>query len=141
MHSFTIVLLPPPFDDLRARANALLQRHRLDEDTYAPGWRTDYWTVGDETIRDEATERELGVTPDDSIHHNVCFVRNLAPGVGPSAVITPDGQWHDLFDFGWRFSPTETPQNRDAWERWLVHLRGVLDAHAHCVAIEFDTHS
>ena len=56
-------------------------------------------------------------------------------------MITPDGQWHDLFDFGWRLSKTETPQNRDAWERWVVHLRAVLAAHEHCVAVGFDTHS
>lgn len=129
MHSFTIVLLPPPFTELRARAEALLARHRLDEDDPARGWRTDYWTIGDDRIADDATQRELGIQADDYMHRNVSFVRSLAPDLTPAAIVTPDGCWHDLSDCG------------GAWDRWRAHVREVLAAHAHCVAIAFDTHS
>ncbi len=59
----------------------------------------------------------------------------------PGALITPDGAWYDLFDFGWRFSPEETPANRDAWERWSARVNELLAQNADCVAVQIDTHS
>jgi hypothetical protein len=143
MHSVTIVLLPPPFENLEKRAVALFEPHRLDEQNYKPGWHLDYWTIGDgQQLRDEATERELGIAADDEVlHDNICFVRSFPGNVVASNVVTPDGTWHALTDFGWTWRGRETPEGRDAWERWVAHMRGLFDAHVHCVAIEFDTHS
>jgi len=125
---------------VHAAATALLRPHRLNEEAYDPSWRTDYWTTGDGHIADPQTASELGID-DADLAANVCFVPRIAGRCTPSAIVTPDGAWHDLFDFGWRVAAEETPANRAAWERWSAHAAELLAAHADCVAVELDTHS
>lgn len=141
MHSITFVLLRPPFDDVLAAATALLRQHVLNEEAYQPSWRLDYWTTGDGRIADPETAAALDLTGDEDLGRNVCFVARLDGRCTPSAIVTPDGRWHDLFDFGWRFSPVETPENRAAWEQWTARVAEILTANADCLAIELDTHS
>lgn len=139
MHSTTLVLLEPPFEDLLARANALLRLHRLDEQNYKPGWRTDYWTTGEGSIRSEETLRTIAID-DEDLAGNVCFVRLLPPNAPIACIVTPDGAWHDCSDFGWRLRNNDAV-NDEALKQWGAHVRGLCATWAHCVAIEFDTHS
>jgi len=141
VHSVTLVLLRLPVDDLHAAATALLRPHRLNEDAPDASWHLDYWTTGGDNIADPETAAALGVADDEDLAPNVCFVSRLAGRVIPGALVTPDGAWHDLQDFGWRLAPVETPANKAAWERWAARVEELLAAHAGCVAVEFDTHS
>ena len=134
MHSVTFVLLRPPIGDLDAAIDALLRPHQ-------PSRRYDYWTIGDGNITDPETSAALGLTGDEEFGPNVCFVSRLGGRVTPGAIVTPDGAWHDLVDFGWKFRERDTPAGQEAYARWCAHAAEVLAAHEDCVAVEIDTHS
>jgi hypothetical protein len=140
MHSTTFVLLEPPFENLLERAEALLEPHRLDEDNYREGWKTDYWSLGDESIRDDDTARAIGIVDDEDLEKNVCFVHKLARDVRVACIVTPDGTWHDVADHGWRGYEVNAA-NLAALENWRAEFRALFEKWAHCVAVEFDTHS
>jgi hypothetical protein len=138
----TFVLLRPPIADLnRATIDALIQRYRLNEIDYDPSWRYDYWTVGDGNIADPETAAALGLTGDEDYGSNVCFVSRIGGRGTPGNIVTPDGRWHGLFDFGWKFRERDLPVGQEAYARWCAHAAEVLAAHQDCVAVEIDTHS
>jgi hypothetical protein len=141
MHTLTIVLLPRDTSNLWQAGSDLLRPHRIDCDDEDRPFRIDYWTVGGESIADEASAAAFGVPGDTSLARNVCFVSRLRPDFVPGAVVTPDGRWYDLTDHGWRFIDGDTPANRAAEAAWVAQVRELFAAHASCVAVEFDTHS
>ncbi len=141
MHTLTFVLLRPPFGDLSAAIDSLLAPHRMKDDEYDPARRWDYWTMGDNNIADAETETAIGLAEDDEYHGNVCFVSRLEGRRTPAAIVTPDGAWHDLFDFGWKFMERDTTQGQQAYDRWCAHAAALLAAHRDCLAVEIDTHS
>lgn len=141
MHSVTLVLVRPPIADLHATIDALLRPHRLDEEHYDPAWRYDYWTLGDGNISDAETAAVMGLTGNEDYGTNVCFVSRIGDRCTPANIVTPDGVWHGLFDFGWKFRERDMPAGQDAYARWCAHAAAVLAAHQDCVAVEIDTHS
>jgi hypothetical protein len=58
----------------------------------------------------------------------------------PGAVVTPDGKWHDLADFGWRLISSDSKSNIDAEMRWANEVKKIFAEHKECIAVEFDTH-
>ena len=70
----------------------------------------------------------------------VSRVDRLRDDVSASAVVTPDGEWHDIHDFGYRMM-NDTDANADAQERWNKHFRRLLEEHPNCWAIERWAHS
>jgi hypothetical protein len=134
MHTVTFVLLRPPLGDLSSTIDTLIEPHR-------PERRLDYWTLGDGNITDPETAAALGLTGDEEFGMNVCFVSRLGERRTPGAIVTPDGTWYDLFDFGWKFMQRDTPEGQEAYARWCAHAAEVLAAHQDCVAVEIDTHS
>jgi hypothetical protein len=141
MHTLTVVLLPRGTPNLWQAGSDLLNLHRVARDDAHRASRLDYWTVGGESIVDEASAAALGVTGDPDLARNVCLVSRLRPDFVPGAVVTPDGRWYDLADHGWRFIDGETPANRAAEAGWAAQVRELFAAYASCVAVEFDTHS
>jgi len=142
MHSVTFVLLRPPIANLnRATIDAVIQRYRLNEMNYDPSWRYDYWTAGDGLIADAETAAAVGVAGDEDYAQNVCFVSRIGGRYTPFNIVTPDGTWHGLFDFGWKMMERETPAGQEAYERWSAHAAEVLAAYPDCIAVEIDTHS
>ena len=142
MHSMTYVLLRPPFGDVRAAAEALLRPHLVEDDdnNYNPKWHLDYWIHGDGDIKDAETAAALGLTDDDYLGENVCFVSRLGGRDLPTCIVTPDGQWHDWFDFGWKLRNPES-ENEKALELWHARIAEIYAAHDDCLAVQYDTHS
>jgi hypothetical protein len=141
MHAITFVLLRPPIVDLRAAIDELLRPYRLNEDHYEVSWRYDYWTVGGGNITDAHTATAIGLTRDEDYGPNVCFVSRIGDRCIPVNIITPDGVWHGLADFGWKFRERDVPTGRAVYSRWCAHVAAVLAASHDCVAVEIDTHS
>jgi hypothetical protein len=142
MHSVTFILLRPPFSDLTDRIMAVIEPHRMDDESYDPSRHFDYWTAGDgDNINDPETEAAIGLAPDDMHHDNVCFVSRLEGRRTPGAIVTPEGDWHDLYDHGWKFRERETPQGIAAYERWSAHAAELFAANQDCLVVEIDTHS
>lgn len=100
----------------------------------------DYWCVGGGNIKDEQSATQLGVATNPDLAANVCFVSRLPTDYLPGAIVTPDGEWNDLSDYGWRMIQGDSQHNAFAHERWKLEVRTILAAHADCIAVEFDTH-
>jgi hypothetical protein len=141
MHSITFVLLRQPIANVEETINAMLLPYRIDETQPDPSSRYDYWTIGDGNIADPEAAEAVGLAGDEEYGPNVCFVSRLGDRCMPADIITPDGVWHGLYDFGWKFRERETPAGLEAYARWCAHVAEVFAAHQDCVAVEIDTHS
>lgn len=141
MHTVTIVLVPLPVSDLREAVRQRLAIHRLDEEQADRAWRLDYWTVGQEQIGDAESAAVCGVGADPDLAGNVCLVPRLPAQFLPGAIVTPEGRWHDLCDFGWKPVNGDSRPNRESYAQWVRHVRELLAANANCVAVEVDAHS
>lgn len=141
MHTLTVVLLPRETSDLWQAVHDLLQPHRIDWDDPDKPSRLDYLAVGAETIADEESAMALGVTSDEDLVRNVCFVSRLRPDFVPGAVVTPDGRWYDRMDYGWLPPWEKNPANAAADAKWMAQVCELFATHGSCVAVEIDTHS
>jgi hypothetical protein len=141
MHTLTIVLLPRDTPNLSQACSDLLKPYQLDWDDLDRPSRLDYWTIGDESIADADSATTLGVADDRDLARNVCLVSRLRPDFVPGAVVTPEGQWYDLSDHGWRFIDGDTHANRTAMVGWAAQVQELFATHEDCVAVEIDTHS
>jgi len=141
VHSITFVLLRPPIANIEETIDALLVPHRIDETHYDPSQRYDYWTTGHGHITDPETASAVGLAGDEDYGPNVCLVSRIGDRCTPADIITPDGVWHGLCDFGWKFLERDTLAGQQAYARWRAHAANVLAAHRDCVAVEIDTHS
>lgn len=124
MKSTLLVLLPPDSRDPEAALRAALEPHRLDEDDEASirGHHWDYWShEGDELVFQRADQRPADCTV--------------------SAILTPDGVWHDLQDHGWRMLREPSRENEAAMARWKVLHDTLLQRFADHVAVEVIVHS
>lgn len=143
MKSRILVLLDPSTVELKTEVARCLEPHRLDEDSIesikAHHW--DYWVLAHPGhLRDDELAATVGGN-DDGALECAAFVRNLPPHYLPSGVITPDGSWHDLQDFGWRFLDHPSDANTEAEQRWESHFRALLVAFQPYIGVEVITHS
>lgn len=109
-----------------------LTPYRLDEDAPSPQARFDY-LVGplEDSFADADTENRLPESIRRDYAGNICEMGRLPVKVNAGALVTPDGAWHDLSDFGWRMSREPGPANQQAFSRWEAKLRELLQAHSH----------
>ncbi|WP_417387133.1 hypothetical protein [Gimesia sp.] len=124
--------------------NALLAPHRLkDDDTIQPNWRFDYLCLFDATLCCEETDAELPAEMHDYRGYvsRVDRLRNdISNDVSVGAVVTPDGVWHDIDDFGHRMmNPAEL--NEAALKKWSRYYWKLLEDNPDCWVIETWTHS
>lgn len=124
MKSTLLVLLSPDPPDPEAALRAALEPHRLNEDDEASirAHHWDYW-----------------------VHRTgqAVFVRvaDLEPAHYFSAILTPDGAWHDLQDHGWRMLQEPSRANAAALGRWHAQHDTLLQRFADHVAVEVIVHS
>jgi hypothetical protein len=140
MHTLTLVLLPPDTVNLWQAGEKLLRPFQMIDDERKPDTRLDYWTVGGGNIRDELSAVQLAVAANRDLASNVCFVSRLPVDFIPGAIVTPDGKWHDLSDFGWKLIKGDSQDNRDTKIFWANEVGMLFAAHKDCIAVEFDTH-
>ena len=103
--------------------------------------RLDYWTVGGDAIDDAASAAELGAAEDESLAKNVSIASRLPADFACASIVTPDGAWHDTFDYGWLFPDRDTPEGLAALASWEAWVRDILAAYPDHIVVEFDTHS
>jgi hypothetical protein len=141
----TRVLVLVPFSvgpsALLAAADELMERHRMDESRSAGGGRFDYLVGADGCFDDPIAEGRLPARVRRTLHRQVCEVERLPAGLVPGALVTPDGSWHDLADYGWRMVDEPSAANEEALARWRARSRELVAENPHCWVVEFSAHS
>src|SRR5262245_55546677 len=103
----------------------LLNKHRrIETDELMRPGRFDY-LVGAlrKTLNDPIAEGRLPRTERPAWSGNVCVKSRVPPDLVPGALVTADGDWHDLSDFGWRMVDEPSAANEDSFARWGAHYR------------------
>jgi hypothetical protein len=71
---------------------------------------------------------------------SVCRISCLPTDYSLSAVITPDGIWHDLEDFGWSLVEGDSLRNQNALANWQACLRETVALHQNAVGVKVHCH-
>ncbi len=139
---FVLVPYDVPVSDVYDFAGRLLESHRFDPDLPDSKGRFDY-LVGalEKSLNDRIAEGRLPPKVRRSLSGNICEMARLPLNVVPGALVTPDGSWHDLSDFGWRMVDEPSASNDEAHLRWSARYRELVAAHPHCWVLEFWSHS
>jgi hypothetical protein len=144
MKTLLYVLVPASTDAiaLQDAFDSLLNPHRLDQslDEIQADRKFDYLCLLDPTLNCTETEAELPREVRDMYHGTISKVSRLRADECADALVTPDGIWHDIFDFGWRILGNQAA-NDDASRKWHAHFSQLLRANIDCWVIETWAHS
>lgn len=138
-----IVPFDVPLEEISNWVDRQLARHQDDEN--APDLRGRYdYLVGnlfDEPLSDPVTIGRLPARDKRILDGRICEVSRLPKDRLPGALVTPDGQWHDLRDFGWRFAAEGTVENEQAIARWSTRYHELIAENPWCWIVETYAHS
>jgi hypothetical protein len=140
----TQVFVLVPYDvspeDIGDYVQLLLESHR-----FVPGESTgryDY-LVGPlgTSLKDPVAEGRLPPKIRRSYAGNICERANLPADAVPGALVTPDGKWHDLKDFGWQLIQDPSDENTAARGQWRERYHELIAGHLECWVVEIYAHS
>ena len=105
----------------------------------------DYWRPIKYLPNDQERTKRWGK----ELAQSVCLARELPPDKNiPHSIVTPDGKWHDVNDFGYKtilqYEKGGTglhPQNVEPMAKWENHVRDILGNHSNHVILVLDCHS
>jgi len=139
---FVLVPYDVPVAEIGEFERLLLEKHRIAPDDPGSRGRYDY-LVGPlkKSFSDPVAEGRLPSTVRRSYSGNVCECENLRADLIPGALVTPDGEWHDLGDFGWKMINEPSVENRSAYAHWVEQYRELIAAHTDCWVVEVWAHS
>lgn len=131
--------MPTQLDDAM---RAVMEPYHLDQtlDEIQPNWKWDYLCRFEPTLNCQETNLELPLDLQADLTGHVSKAYRLPSNAIPGAVLTPDGVWHDQFDFGWRLM-NDSDSNADADREWRNYFRGVINRHGDCWVLETWAHS
>ena len=114
-----------------------LKPHRLDDSSIDSihGRNWDYWVYHDSNIADPEVARVVQKQNATAYTH-ASFVRNLPDDYTASAVVDPNGVWHNIQDFGWKLTNEPSSENDAASKLWADHFAELRQMYADCVAVE-----
>lgn len=95
----------------------------------------------EKSLNDPIAEGRLPITERMEWSGNVCDKHRVPRDLVPGALVTLDGKWHDLFDFGWRMAGESSSANEAAFARWTVQYQALLAAAPDCWVVELWAHS
>lgn len=135
-----LVLLEPDVDDLDAALRRALEPRRLNDDSpeSIQAYHWDYWFLPEEDqppLSSIVARRFPSCSPD--LVRYAAYVADLPDGYGyhATAILTPDGQWHDLEDFGWKLLAEPSPSNARALTAWASHATELLRTHTDHIGV------
>lgn len=123
---------------LREYLDAVVEPHRMDA-LYRSG-RFDWIISDDERFGDAVADRALPGALREVYGGAVCDLADLGEDDIPAAVVTFDGIWHDLDDFGYRLIDEDSEDNRRALAAWNRHFRRLVDAQEACFVLAMISH-
>ncbi len=142
MKSPIAVLLESTCVDIEDSLENVLERHRLDEDDdrsiFNHHW--DYWlfSEADQFDDPEIKVRYPGISGE--FLKNASYVKNLPLNYSTTGVVTYDGIWIDLQDFGWRMMSEPSSKNGRAKRLWGAALRGILEEYNNDICVNVVVH-
>lgn len=73
---------------------------------------------------------------------DVLPVSEVAEGFAPTALVTPDGAWHEGARMGWFGAqiPNEQGQPGKSEDVWTTEVRALLKGHGDAIAVLVDAH-
>lgn len=81
----------------------------------------------------------------EEIKGNICLVSNIKEFSFPAAIITPEGTWNDISDYGYRLvndqEGKDQTENDNAKDKWQLKIKEIFNENKDCVAIAIMTHS
>lgn len=143
MKTLLYVFVPESTEPLMLNdaVDTLLEPHRLkDEDNIQDDWRFDYLCRFEPTLNCSETDAELPREIHDAYAGYVSRLSRIKRDSLPGAVITPNGQWHDLYDFGFRMLNDER-SNTIAKQKWQHRFWELVKQSPDCWVIETWVHS
>lgn len=117
----------------------LLTPHRQKYDG-DPDGKYDYLCQFDATLNCAETNSELPFDARRIFSGYITTVERLSLENQCGAIITPDGQWHDIFFFGYALMDDEEAKDI-ATVKWRRHLRSLLLENPNCWVVETWAHS
>lgn len=142
-HVLILITYDVPGTELSDAVQDQLEQHRrMETDELIRPGRFDY-LVGafEKSLNDPVAEGRLPDETRCSWSGNVCDKSRVPPDLVPGALVTLDGHWHDLSDFGWRMVNEPSAANRDSLARWSARYRALLAAAPDCWVLEVWVHS
>ena len=143
MKTQVFVLIPydvPP-ETIGDYEQMVLEPHRMDPDHPKSVGRYDYLVgTSKKTLHDPVAVGRLPSKVARTYAGKICERANLPEDLLPGAVVTHDGQWHDLGDFGWRLIPKSDAENQAAIKQWRKRYTELL-AYENCWVLEVWAHS
>src|SRR5690606_24998104 len=94
-----------------------------------------------QTLNDPVAEQAFPEGVRKNIVGNVCSIERLPLNAFPGAVVTSDGAWHDVSDFGWRLTAEPSRANDNAVQKWITHFQSLVAQHPNCWVLETWVHS
>lgn len=127
---------------LDAKGYLLKYDEKQDEElcTFNHQWRWDRWAISDDSLSLESFVLEHGQRFGEDFARNMRFVRDLPDDYGCGSIVTPDGDWHDLEDFGWAFLQSDEA-NHEPIRLWGEFCKETRVRYADHLVVELDVHS
>jgi len=142
-----LIILNDPQKPLTTEIEKVLEPFKLkEEESVFPKYYWDYWEFGDWGIEDkEAISKFKLIIDSEEIQSNICLVSNIKDYTFPAAVITPEGVWNDITDFGYKLvndqEGRDQTENNVARKKWQERIQEIFIKNQDCVAIAIKTHS
>jgi hypothetical protein len=141
-HVLVFVPYDVPATELTEAVDCLLNRYRFDVESLPGTGRFDYLVAAlEKSLNDPVAEARLPNKTRRAWSGNICDKSHLPRDLVPGALITLDGTWHDLSDFGWRMVNEPSTANEEALACWSGHYRELLAAAPDCWVVEVWAHS
>jgi hypothetical protein len=147
---FVIVPYDVPANEIPEFVDLLLKQSQIISDD----WNTARWDyrVGAlaQILNDPVAEGHLPADVRPMLSGNICDRCRLPPDAIPGALVTPDGKWHDLGDFGWRMVKfgwrkadelCDSEANEQARATWTSHFQAIMASYENCWIVEAWVHS
>jgi hypothetical protein len=140
MHYDVLVIFNPPVSNLREAVAERMQPFKIEEDEPKPRAlsRWDWYSLpADGPFTDPEVQRSASGF---DVPSRVCRMSHLPPDYGVSAVITPEGIWHDLEGCGWRLVDEDSLRNKEALGKWEDRFREIVAQHQEAIGVEVHCH-
>jgi len=106
-----------------------------------PAKHVDWWVIGGRWNRFFRLDDDATAECESELDGNTALVEELSSETIPSAIVTPDGLWHEApFAFGLALMPL-SESDRDAHADWCREARALIKSYPNHLVVAVDCHT